>query len=255
MTSSSSIPLATTPVVPTSVSLHEIKAHCLNCSVRELCLPVGVDREGLHQIDTLVADRLRLKKGDTVYRAGDPFTALHAIRVGSCKTTVLGEKGYEQVAGYHMKGDIIGMDGIGTLRHSGQAMALEDTEVCVLPFDRLEELARRVVPLQRNLHKVLSGEIARDQNVMLLLGSMRAEERLAVFLLNLSQRYHERGYSPIEYVLRLTREEIGSYLGLQIETVSRVLSRFQAAGMIQVQGRAVKLLDLPALRHLAGQPR
>ncbi len=254
MTSSSSSPLSSTPVVSTSVSLHEIKAHCLNCSMRELCLPVGVDREGLHQIDALVTERLRLKKGDTVYRAGDPFTALHAIRVGSCKTTVLGEKGYEQVAGYHMMGDIVGMDGIGTLRHSGQAVALEDTEVCVLPFERLEELARHVVPLQRNLHKVLSTEIARDQNVMLLLGSMRAEERVAVFLLNLSQRYHERGYSAIEYVLRLTREEIGSFLGLQIETVSRVLSRFQAAGLIQVQGRVVKLLDLPALRQLAGQP-
>lgn len=255
MTRSSSSPLSSTPVVSTSVSLHEIKAHCLNCSMRQLCLPVGVDREGLHQIDALVTERLRLKKGDTVYRAGDPFTALHAIRVGSCKTTVLGENGYEQVAGYHMMGDIVGMDGIGTERHSGQAVALEDTEVCVLPFERLEELARHVVPLQRNLHKVLSTEIARDQNVMLLLGSMRAEERVAVFLLNLSQRYHQRGYSATEYVLRLTREEIGSYLGLQIETVSRVLSRFQAAGLIQVQGRVVKLFDLPALRHIAGQAR
>jgi CRP/FNR family transcriptional regulator, anaerobic regulatory protein len=147
----------------------------------------------------------------------------------------------------------VGGEGIGTERHSGQAMALEDTEVCVLPFDRLEELARHVVPLQRNLHKVLSTEITRDQNVMLMLGSLRAEERLAVFLLNLSQRYRERGYSATEYVLRLTREDIGSYLGLQLETVSRVLSRFQAAGLIQVQGRVVKLLDLPALKQITGQ--
>jgi CRP/FNR family transcriptional regulator, anaerobic regulatory protein len=227
-------------------------AQCLNCSVRELCLPVGVDAEGIRQIDSLVTDRVRLKRGDTLYRAGDPFSALHAVRVGSCKTTVLGAKGQEQVAGYHLAGDIVGMDGIGTERHGGQAVALEDTEICVLPFHRLEEFARHVAPLQRNLHKVLSIEIARDQDLMLLLGSMRAEERLAVFLLNLSKRYQDRGYSSTEFVLRLTREEIGSYLGLKLETVSRMLSRFQLAGILQVQGRAVKLLDLPALRDIAG---
>ena len=235
------------------MSIRELKSRCSTCSVRELCLPVGVDREGLHQIDALVTDRVHLKKGDTLYRAGDPFAALHAIRVGSCKTTVLGEEGREQVAGYHMIGDIVGMDGIGTERHGGQAVALEDTEVCVLPFDRLEELARHVVPLQNNLHKVLSTEIARDQNVMLLLGSMRAEERLAVLLLDLSRRHRERGYSATEFVLRLTREDIGSYLGLKLETVSRLFSRFQEQGMLQVRGRAVKLLDVPALKQLAGQ--
>ena len=246
-------PPLSTEVTPTVLALRDVKTHCLTCSVRELCLPVGVDRDGLRQINALVTDRVRLKKGDTLYRAGDSFAALHAIRVGSCKTTVLGDKGHEQVAGYHMIGDIIGMDGIGTERHVSQAVALEDTEVCVLPFDRLEELARHVVPLQRNLHKVLSTEITREQNVMLVLGSMRAEERLAVFLMNLSQRYRHRGYSATEFVLRLTREDIGSYLGLQLETVSRLLSRFQAAGLIQVQGRVVKLLDVPALKQLAGQ--
>jgi CRP/FNR family transcriptional regulator, anaerobic regulatory protein len=235
------------------ITLREIKTHCLNCSVRELCLPVGVDRDGLHQINALVTDRMHLKKGEPIYHAGDPFLALHAVRVGSCKTTVLGHNGHEQVAGYHMMGDIVGMDGIATGRHDGEAVALEDTEVCVLPFSRLEELAHQVVPLQRNLHKVLSTEIGRDHHVMLLLGSMRAEERLAVFLLNLSKRYKDRGYSPTEFVLRLTREDIGSYLGLQLETVSRLLSRFQAAGLIQVQGRVVKLLDLPALKQLSGQ--
>ncbi len=244
---------SSTPPSATAISIRELKAHCSDCSVRELCLPVGVDREGLRQIDALVTDRVHLKKGDALYRAGDPFAALHAIRVGSCKTTVLGEEGREQVAGYHMIGDIVGMDGIATERHGGQAVALEDTEVCVLPFDRLEELARHVAPLQHNLHKVLSTEIARDQNVMLLLGSMRAEERLAVFLLNLSQRHRERGYSATEFVLRLTREDIGSYLGLKLETVSRLFSRFQQEGLLQVQGRAVKLLDVPALKQRAGQ--
>jgi CRP/FNR family transcriptional regulator, anaerobic regulatory protein len=236
----------------TVIMMSDVKSHCLNCTVRELCLPVGVDQHGLGQIDALVTERVRLRRGDVLYRAGDPFVALHAIRVGSCKTTVLSEQGYEQVAGYHLPGDIIGMDGVGTERHDGQAVALEDTEICVLPFDRLEELARHVVPLQRNLHKVLSNEIARKDHAMLLLGSMRADERLAVFLLNLSQRYRDRGYSPTEFVLRLTRADMASYLGLQIETVSRLLSRFHATGLIHVQGRRIKFLDYPALEKFAG---
>jgi CRP/FNR family transcriptional regulator len=235
-----------------SLSLHHIKVHCHTCSLRELCLPVGVDQDALQQIDALVTERIHVKKGAALYRAGDPFSALHAIRVGSCKTTVLGEQGHEQVAGYHMTGDIVGMDGIASDRYAGQAVALEDSEVCVLPYDRLEELARHLAPLHRNLDKVLATEIVRGHNLMLLLGSFRAEERLAVFLLDLSQRYRERGYSATEFMLRLTREDIGSYLGLQLETVSRLLSRFQAGGLLQVQGRLVKLLDLPALKQMAG---
>jgi len=221
--------------------------------MRELCLPVGLDSSAMQELDRVAGDRTRIKKGATLYRAGEPFTALYAIRSGSCKTAVLTEDGREQIAGYHMLGDIIGLDGIASEQHGCQATALEDTEVCVLPFDQLETLARRFSALQRNLHQFLSREIGRDQNVMLLLGSMRAEERLAVFLLNLSDRYHRHGYSASEFVLRMTREEIGSYLGLKLETVSRLLSRFHAEGLLQVQGRAVKLLDMPALRQLAGQ--
>jgi len=235
-----------------SISVRELRAHCMNCSVRELCLPVGVDQEALRQIDGLVSERVRLQKGEPAYHAGDPFAALYAIRVGSCKTTLLVENGYQQVAGYHMTGDIIGLDGIASGQHCGDAIALEDTELCVLPFTRLEDLARQVGSLQRNLHRILSREIEREENVMLLLGSMHADERLAVFLLSLSERYHERGYSSAEFVLRLTREDIGSYLGLKLETISRLLSRFQSMGLIQVQGRVLKLLDLPALKRLAG---
>jgi CRP/FNR family transcriptional regulator len=237
---------------PLPIFLRDLKAHCVNCSVRELCLPAGVDSEALRQLEATVSERRRLQKGDAAFHAGDAFVALYAIRVGSCKTTVLGEKGYEQVAGYHMPGDLIGLDGIGSGRHSGDALALEETELCVLPFDRLEEIAHRVRPLQHNLTRILSHEIERDENAMLLLGSMRAEERLAVFLLSLSHRYHERGYSRTEFVLRLTREDIGSYLGLKLETISRLLSRFQGMGLLQVQGRVVKLLDLPALKEIAG---
>jgi CRP/FNR family transcriptional regulator, anaerobic regulatory protein len=235
------------------ISLRDLKVHCATCSMRELCLAGGLNSDELKQIDAMVGIRTKLKKGDALYRAGEPFGALYAIRLGSLKTTVLAEDGREQVSGYHMMGDIVGLDGIGTERHGCQAIALEDTEVCVLPFERIEELARTVPSLQHNLHQFLSREISRDHNIMLLLGSMRAEERLAVFLLNLAERYRRRGYSSTEYVLRMTREEIGSYLGLKLETVSRLFSRFQEVGLIQVQGRAVKLLDPGALKQIIGQ--
>ena len=246
-------PMSATPTTSAVISFRALKTRCSNCSMRELCLPIGLEPDALRQLDELITKRVRLKKGELLYRAGDSFTALYAIRTGSCKTTVLAEDGREQVAGYHMLGDVIGMDGIGTERHGCQAVALEDTECCVLPFNELGDLTRSVAPLQHNLYQALSREIGRSQNAMLLLGSMRAEERLAAFLLNLSQRYRERGYSSTEFVLRMTREEIGSYLGLKLETVSRLFSRFQQEGLIQVQGRSIKLLDIAALKQLLGQ--
>ena len=221
--------------------------------MRELCLPVGLEADAMRQLDESVSSRTRVRKGAALYSAGEPFNALYAIRLGSLKTTLLTEDGRAQISGYHMLGDIIGLDGIASERHACDAVALEDSEVCVLPFERLEELSREIAPLQHNLHRFLSREIGREQNTMLLLGSMRAEERVAVFLLNLSERYQRRGYSPSEFVLRMTREEIGSYLGLKLETVSRLLSRFQVEGLLKVEGRDVKLLDLPALKQLAGQ--
>jgi CRP/FNR family transcriptional regulator len=221
--------------------------------MREVCLPVGLTPAEVKRVDALVGHGKRLRKGESLYRAGDPFGALYATRVGSLKTTVLAEDGREQVSGYHMLGDIIGLDGIANDHHGCEAVALEDTEMCVLPFARLEALARELPGLQHNLYRFLSREISHDQNAMLLLGSMRAEERLGVFLLDLSARYHRRGYSSVEFVLRLTRAEIGSYLGLKLETVSRLFSRFHDQGLVQVQGRAVKLIDMTGLRQVGGR--
>ena len=233
--------------------LHDVKwgqASCPTCRLHDLCLAEGLDAECTLQFDALVTARIRLRKGDTLFRAGDRFTSLYAIRSGSCKTVSLSEDGHDQVAGYHMSGEIIGTDGIGTDHHGCEAVALEDTEVCALPFDRMETLGRQNMRFQHNLHRLLSREIARERGLMVLLGTMVAERRLAVFLLDLSQRYHERGYSLCEFVLRMTREEIGSYLGLKLETVSRLFSRFQRDGLLQVQGRVVKLLDRQSLKRL-----
>jgi len=229
------------------------QALCSACQVRDKCLSEGLDAATAKRVDELVTTRLRLRKGDTLYRAGASFSALYAIRSGSLKTVLLAEDGRDQVAGYHMPGELVGLDGIGNDVHECQAVALEDSEVCVLPFERIEQVAREYPAFQHNVHRNLSREIGRQRSLMLLLGTMRADQRLAAFLLDLSERYHARGYSSSEFILRMTREEIGSYLGLKLETVSRLLSRLQQEGLIQVQGRVVKLLERTALKELVGQ--
>ena len=224
---------------------------CANLVVRELS--VGVDADTIHELDAMTPVATRLQKGDLLYRPGEAFSALYAIRVGSCKTAILAEDGREQITGYHILGDVIGTDGIGTERYSCEAVALEDSMVCALCFERLEKLARSSARLQRNLHRFLSRDIGRKQHMMLLLGSMQVEERVSAFLLNLSERYRERGYSSTEFVLHMTRQEIGSLLGMKLETVSRAFSRLQEQEVIVVHGRAVKIFDLPALARLAGR--
>lgn len=234
--------------------LHQLKTACSTCSLQELCLPGGLDSSEVLALERVVTARRRLRKGEALYQTRDPFVGIYAMRFGSTKTAILAADGHEQVSGFHMVGDIIGLDGIGTGEHTCNCSALEDTEVCLLPFAKLEELARHVPSLQQHLHRVLSREIVREHGVMLLLGTMRAEERLAVFLLNLSQRYHRRGYSATEFNLRMTREEIGSFLGLKLETVSRLFSRFQDEGLIEVQQRAVRLVKLDELRSMVQRP-
>ena len=248
-------PAPRTPLAPSLkvVSIDSLRSHCATCSMRTLCLPVGLTDTDIDQLEGLLGNRTKLKKGDALFRNGAPFTALYAVKLGSLKTTVLSNDGREQVSGYHMAGDLLGLDGMGDDRHGCEAIALEDSELCVIPFTRIEELARHVPALQHNLHKFMSREIERDHRVMLLLGSMRAEERLAAFLLNLSERYKARGYSSTEFVLRMTREEIGSYLGLKLETVSRLFSKFQEEGLVMVAGRSIKIIDMPVLKQLVGQ--
>ena len=236
------------------INLQQLKTVCSSCSLRELCLPMGMSEEEIAKLDTLVYTRKRIKRGENIYRAGDPFNSLYAIRSGFFKSNVILEDGRDQVTGFHMPGEIMGMDGISTDRHACNGTALEDGEICVIPFGRLEEVAHQVRTLQHQFHKVMSREIVRDQTVMMLLGSMRAEERLAAFLLNLSQRFVARGYSPSEFHLRMTREEIGSYLGLKLETVSRIFSKFQEDGLISVQQKHIRILQVEGLEALIGQP-
>ena len=231
-----------------------IKVACSNCNLRELCMPVGLAPGELQRLDDLVATRRKVKRRETLFRNGEPFTSLYAIRTGVFKTRVTSEDGRDQVTGFQMAGEIIGLDGIVNDQHTCDAVALEDSEVCVMPFERIEELSREVTALQRHVHQIMSREIVREHGVMLLLGSMRAEERLAAFLLNLVQRLHARGFSRSELVLRMTREEIGSYLGLKLETVSRTLSKFATDGIVEVEQRNVRILDPEALRRIVNAP-
>lgn len=229
---------------------HTIKVACSNCNLRELCMPMQLDAQELERIDEVVATRRAIKRGATLFRSGEKFTSLYAIRTGFFKTTVATDDGREQVTGFQMAGEIIGLDGIVSDKHSCDAVALEDAEVCVMPFDRLEELSREVNALQHHVHKIMSREIVREHGVMLLLGSMRAEERVAAFLLNLVKRLHARGFSRSELVLRMTREEIGSYLGLKLETVSRTFSKFAEDGVVEVKQRHLRILDADALQRI-----
>ncbi|MEO6421490.1 MAG: fumarate/nitrate reduction transcriptional regulator Fnr [Candidatus Nitrotoga sp.] len=232
---------------------NSLKTACSTCNLRKLCLPVNLSHIEMERLDDLITRKGVYRHGSILYRSGDKFQALYAIRTGFFKTQILNEDGREQVTGFQMAGEIIGMDGISSDAHTCDAVALEDSEICEIPFNRLEDLGRELPPLQRHLHRILSREIVRDQNIMLLLGSMRAEERLAAFLLNLSQRFAVRGYSPTSFQLRMTRQEIGSYLGLKLETVSRALSHLQESRLINVRNRSLEILCLSGLQACMGK--
>lgn len=219
--------------------------------VRSLGPILGLGSGETFELDAVFGHPVRVKKRHVLFRAGEPFTALYAVRLGTFKSLLLAADGREQIVGYHMAADVLGLDAMGRNAHVSEAIALEDSEVWALAVAKLEGLARRAPGLQRNLLGLLSRAARGSQEMMMMLGSMRSEERLAGFLLALAERFRCTGYSATEFTLRMTREEIASYLGLQLETVSRLFSRMHEEGLIQVQGRAIKLLDLPQLKHLA----
>jgi CRP/FNR family transcriptional regulator, anaerobic regulatory protein len=223
---------------------------CAQCNVRETCLTGGVPAEDLERVENIVYARRRIKRGERLFSAGDEFRCVYAVRSGFFKTSLVDGEGREQVTGFFMSGELLGMDGLASERYAGTAIALEDSDVCAMPYFLIEEIGREVPSLQRRLHSVLAREIVRDHGVMLLLGSMSAEERLATFLINLSKRFLRRGYSGSRFALRMTREEIGSYLGLKLETVSRLFSAFHKDGLIEVQLKQVCIVDIKGLERL-----
>lgn len=234
-----------------------IEAGCSNCKVRGLCLPKNLSSVDLERINHLVVERRKVKRGQMLVCRGEEFVNLYAIRAGVFKTSVNGENGREQVGGFQVAGEYLGLDGIADEQHHCNTVALEDAEVCVIPFRQLEARARSMPVLQHHLYKILSQELVHKRGVMMLIGSMRAEERLASFLLNLTKRMSARGGSPSELVLRMTRHDIGSFLCIKLETVSRAFSKFASLGILEVKLRHVRILDVAALHrtvHSAPSP-
>lgn len=233
------------------LNIATLKAACSTCTLRELCLPIGLNAEDMARLDAIIDRRQRVKAGQHVYRDGDRFQFLYAIRLGSFKTYELNKDGREQVNGFHMAGELIGLDAISNDAHACHAVALEDSELCDIPFIKLESLSREIPTLQRQFHRILSKEIASDQRFMMLLGTLSAEERLATFLLNISERLQARGLSGARFHLTMSREDIGNYLGLKLETVSRMFSKFQQDGFIEVDRRDLHIKRLEELRRIA----
>jgi CRP/FNR family transcriptional regulator len=244
-------PVAQVTKVRSVIAVPAAKVQCSSCNLRAGCLPAGLTRDELEHMDRrLVAVRRKVAHGETLFRTGDRFDALFAIWTGFFKTVVTTSQGRDQVTGFQMAGELIGLDGIDAGRHEVDAIALEDSQVCVIPYGRLQTLAREVPLLQQQFHKLMSREIVNDHSAMVHLGSMHAEERVAAFLLNLTHRLRVRGFSASSVLLRMSREEMGSFLGLKLETVSRTFSKFQANGLLFVRQRQIRITDPVGLQQL-----
>lgn len=230
---------------------HDKSISCSSCRLSTLCLPLSLEIEDLDQISDVILRNQPLHKGDYLYRSNDPFSSIYAVRAGSVKSTYLSEEGEEQITGFYLPGEILGMDGLDTNTHRNSAIALETSAICEIPFNKLEELSQKIPSLQRHFFQLMSREITNDQQLITLLNKGSAEQRIAALLLSLSSRYQRRQLSPTEFLLPMSRTELGNYLGLTIETVSRVFSRLQKEKLIEANRRAISLLDISQLRSLA----
>lgn len=224
---------------------------CAACPLRQrFCVASCFEESELGQLDPVIHTWRNVRRTERLFRAGDPFHSVYAVRSGSFKTVVIHPSGRDHVSGFHLTGETLGLDGICSGRHCSDAVALEDSTVCVIPFQALEALCREVRSLQQYVHRLLSAEIVRESGLMAMLAGMTAEQRLAGFLLNIATRMEARGYSGVEFCLRMTRADIGNYLGVTVETVSRTFSLFQQNGLISVQGKHVMLRDKDGLDRL-----
>ncbi|NKJ46628.1 Crp/Fnr family transcriptional regulator [Burkholderia sp. SG-MS1] len=225
-------------------------ARCSSCSMRQLCMPQGLSAEELTKLETLICSARPVQRGEALYRSGDRFDSVYAVRSGSMKTVMAHRDGREQVTGLRLAGEALGLDGISEDVHACSAVALEDSTVCIVPYSALKRLCREISSMQERMHKLLGAQIVREATQMLMLGSLSADERVAAFLLDVSERNAQRGYSSAEFNLRMTRDDMGSYLGMTLETVSRTLSRFQKRGLIDTQGKHIRIVDLARLRQV-----
>jgi CRP/FNR family transcriptional regulator len=232
------------------LNIEELKTSCQNCSLSDMCLPHGMDREELERLDSIVVRHRPMQPGQHLFRPGDASHALFAVRSGALKSYCITEDGEEQVLGFALPGELAGMDGLGGNSYASASVVLETSSICEMPYDRLQSLCVDLPSLHRQLMGVLAREITADHHMLMLLGKRSAEERLASFLLSLSTRYRTRGLSATEFNLPMSRQDIGNYLGLAIETVSRLFAQFQERKLLKVNRRQVLILDLDQLRSM-----
>jgi CRP/FNR family transcriptional regulator len=225
--------------------------HCQECSISTLCIPFTLNNQELDQLDNIIERKKPIQKSQIMFKAGDPLRSLYAIRSGTIKTYTISETGEEQITSFHLPGDLVGFDAITDMRHPSFAQALETAMVCEIPFEILDDLAGKMPKLRQQIMRLMSSEIKNDQAMILLLSKMNAEERLAAFINNLSLRYSARGFSSKEFGLTMTRGDIANYLGLTVETISRLLGRFKKSGILSVQGKFITITDIEKLRTLA----
>jgi CRP/FNR family transcriptional regulator len=229
--------------------------HCHDCSMSELCIPFTLNNEELDSLDNIIERKKPVQKGDKIFKSGENLKALYAIRSGTIKSYTITEQGDEQITGFHLAGDVIGFDAIHMQQHQSFAEALETSMICEIPYGTLDTLSGTMPKLRQQIMRLMSSEIMSDQEMILLLSKKNAEERLAAFISNLASRFANRGFSPNEFRLTMTRGDIGNYLGLTVETISRLLGRFQKADMIAVNGKYITIVNHSALRELAGNAR
>ncbi len=228
------------------LDIDRLRRSCSRCTLRELCLPAGIGAAGLQQLDNIINRRHAYTRHERVFTAASAAKALYVPREGAFKTVVLAEDGERQVIGFHLPGEVMGLDALGTGYHRCEAEALEPSLVCEVPLQDMERIAAQVPALQRQLMGLIGQSMGRDQDHLEMMGRRVASDRVLLFLHSLAGRYRELGHPPDVLTLPMSREDIANYLGLVLETVSRCFSRLQKQGLITVQGRNVRILD-PAL--------
>lgn len=238
-------------ISPQARCKHKPNISCSECRLASLCLPISLNLEELEQVDDVIRRNQPLHKGDYLYRTEDDFTSIYAVRSGCIKTVRLSSRGEEQITGFYLPGEVLGMDGLDTNCHTNSAMALDTASICELPFNHLEQLSNRIPSMQRYVVRLMSREISSDQALITLLSKHTADERIAAFLLSLSSRYSQQKLSATEFIVPMSRTDMANYLGLTVETASRTFSKLQKSNIIKTEHRQITLLDVDKLKTIS----
>ena len=238
---------------PALINFDRLKVSCAQCNLSELCFPHGMKPDDMEKLDSIVEQRKPLHKSDFLFREGDASNGVYAVRSGSIKTIVESPNGDEQIVGFHLPGELLGLDGFMDGKHTCTAIALETTSVCAMPIDKLDKLCSSLPSLHHQMHRIMGKEVTEEHKMLLMLGKMSAEEKVATFLLSISRRMEERHWKATEFVLSMPRQDIANYLGLAVETVSRLFAHYQEENVIQVDRRRISILNMQRLKEIVGE--